>query len=54
MEIEESGVDFCHHKSIHKLLHESLQEFNPAAIFGGQTDKIRQESIDNFQNGDTK
>ena len=54
MEIEESVVVFCHHKSIHKLLHESLQEFNPAAIIGGQTDKIRQESIDNFQNGDTK
>ena len=54
MEIEESVVVFCHHKSIHKLLHESLQEFNPAAIIGGQTDKIRQECIDNFQNGDTK
>jgi len=54
MEIEESVVVFCHHKSIHKLLHESLQEFNPAAIIGGQTDKIRQGNIDNFQNGDTK
>jgi len=54
MEIEESVVVFCHHKSIHKLLHESLQEFNPAAIIGGQTDKTRQENIDNFQNGDTK
>jgi len=54
MEIEESVVVFCHHKSIHKLLHESLQEFNPAAIIGGQTDKIRQENIDNFQNGGTK
>ena len=28
MEIEESVVVFCHHKVIHKLLHESLQEFN--------------------------
>jgi len=54
MEIEESVVVFCHHKSIHKLLHESLQEFNPAAIIGGQTDKVRQENIDNFQNGGTK
>ena len=54
MEIEDSVVVFCHHKSIHKLLHESLQEFNPAAIIGGQTDKKRQENIDNFQNGDTK
>jgi SNF2 family DNA or RNA helicase len=54
MEIEESVVVFCHHKMIHKLLHESLQEFNPAAIIGGQTDKVRQENIDNFQDGGTK
>ena len=54
MEIEESVVVFCHHKYIHKLLHDSLQEFTPAAIIGGQTDKIRQESIDRFQNGETK
>ncbi len=54
MEIEESVVVFCHHKYIHKLLHESLAEFSPAAIIGGQTDKIRQKSIDDFQNGDTK
>jgi len=54
MEIEESVVVFCHHKYIHKLLHESLAEFSPAAIIGGQTDKIRQKSIDDFQSGDTK
>nr|AIF20950.1 SNF2-related protein (SMARCAL1, HARP) [uncultured marine thaumarchaeote KM3_97_A02] len=54
MEIEESVVVFCHHKYIHKLLHESLQEFNPASIIGGQRDKVRQENIDCFQNGDTK
>ena len=54
MEIEESVVVFCHHKYIHKLLHESLAEFSPAAIIGGQTDKIRQKGIDDFQNGDTK
>jgi SNF2 family DNA or RNA helicase len=54
MEIEESVVVFCHHKYIHKLLHESLQEFNPSSIIGGQSDKIRQQNIDNFQNGDTK
>ena len=54
MEIEESVVVFCHHKYIHKLLHESLQEFNPAAIVGGQRDKVRQQNIDDFQNGDTK
>ena len=54
MEIEESVVVFCHHKYIHKLLHESLQEFNPASIIGGQRDKERQKNIDGFQNGDTK
>ena len=54
MEIEESVVVFCHHKSIHKLLHESLQEFKPSSIIGGQNDKIRQDNIDSFQNGDTK
>jgi len=54
MEIEESVVVFCHHKSIHKLLHESLQEFKPSSIIGGQRDKDRQENIDRFQNGDTK
>ena len=54
MEIEESVVVFCHHKYIHKLLHESLQEFKPSSIIGGQNDKIRQDNIDSFQNGDTK
>jgi len=54
MEIEESVVVFCHHKAIHRLLHESLQEFHPSAIIGGQTDKDRQANIDRFQNGDTK
>ena len=54
MDIEESVVVFCHHKNIHKLLHESLQEFRPSAIIGGQNDKIRQENIDRFQDGDTK
>ena len=54
MEIEESVVVFCHHKYIHKLLHESLQEFKPSSIIGGQNDKIRQDNIDRFQNGDTK
>jgi len=54
MEIEESVVVFCHHKYIHKLLHESLQEFKPSSIIGGQNDKIRQENIDRFQDGNTK
>lgn len=54
MEIEESVVVFCHHKAIHTLLHQSLGEFNPASIIGGQTDKERQQQIDSFQNGETK
>jgi SNF2 family DNA or RNA helicase len=54
MEIEESVVVFCHHKAIHSLLHQSLAEFKPASIIGGQSDKERQQSIDSFQNGETK
>ena len=54
MEIEESVVVFCHHKVIHKLLHESLQEFTPVSIIGGQSDKLRQDQIDKFQKGESK
>lgn len=54
MEIEESVVVFCHHKVIHKLLHESLAEFAPSTIIGGQSDSARQGQIDRFQNGDSK
>ena len=54
MEIEESVVVFCHHKVIHKLLHESLQEFSPVSIIGGQSDTIRQDQIDKFQKGESK
>jgi len=54
MEIEESVVVFCHHRAIHTLLHQSLQEFSPVAIIGGQTDSFRQGQIDKFQNGESK
>ena len=54
MEIEESVVVFCHHKAIHKLLHEKLAEFNPASIIGGQSDKLRDNEIKRFQAGQTK
>ena len=54
MEIEESVVVFCHHKVIHKLLHESLQEFTPVSIIGGQSDTVRQDQIDKFQKGESK
>ena len=54
MEIEESVVVFCHHKLIHKLLHENLAEFSPVSIIGGQTDRERQDNIARFQNGQSK
>ena len=54
MEIEESVVVFCHHKLIHKLLHENLAEFSPVSIIGGQSDRERQEHITKFQNGQSK
>jgi len=54
MEIEESVVVFCHHKIIHKLLNESLQEFSPVVIIGGQSDVQRQDQIDKFQKGESK
>ncbi len=54
MEIEESVVVFCHHKVIHKLLHDSLQEFSPVSIIGGQSDSFRQDQIDKFQKGESK
>ncbi len=54
MEIEESVVVFCHHRSIHTLLHESLGEFSPVSVIGGQSDKERQRNIDMFQAGQSK
>lgn len=54
MEIEESVVVFCHHKVIHKLLHERLEEFSPVSIIGGQSDNMRQDQIDKFQKGESK
>ena len=54
MDIEESVVVFCHHKIIHKLLNESLQEFSPVTIIGGQSDAHRQDQIDKFQKGESK
>ncbi|MDH3277723.1 MAG: DEAD/DEAH box helicase [Nitrosopumilus sp.] len=54
MEIEESVVVFCHHKVIHKLLHERLEEFSPVTIIGGQGDAERQDQIDKFQRGESK
>ena len=54
MEIDESVVVFCHHRAIHDLLHQSLSEYSPASIIGGQSDNLRQSQIDMFQEGKTK
>ena len=54
MEIDENVVVFCHHRAIHDLLHDSLSEYNPASIIGGQSDNVRQTQIDMFQEGKTK
>ena len=54
MEIDESVVVFCHHRSIHDLLHKSLSEYHPSSIIGGQSDNERQLQIDMFQEGKTK
>ena len=54
MEIEESVVVFCHHRAIHGMLHESLREFGPSSIIGGQSDAARQRGIDAFQRGESK
>jgi len=54
MEIDESVVVFCHHRAIHDLLHQSLTEYNPASIIGGQSDDLRQSQIDMFQENKTK
>ena len=54
MEIEESVVVFCHHKVIHSMLHDSLHEFSPVSIIGGQTDSVRADQISKFQRGESK
>ncbi len=54
METDESIVVFCHHKAMHKLLHEKLSEHNPSSIIGGQTLSVRDNEIDRFQKGKTK
>ena len=54
MEIEESVVVFCHHRSIHAMLCERLSQFSPVSIIGGQTDSARQDAIDAFQSGGTR
>lgn len=47
---EEKFVVFCHHRSVHKILLDGLWSFMPLQIIGGQSDKARQQAIDDFQN----
>lgn len=54
MEIEESVVVFCHHRSIHAMLCDRLSQFSPVSIIGGQSDSARQDAIDAFQSGGTR
>lgn len=50
----EKFVVFCHHQAVRDTLLEGLSRFNPTKVTGGQSDKERQNNIDNFQNGDSK
>ena len=54
METDESIVVFCHHRALHKMLHQNLAEHNPSSIIGGQTLPVRDNEIDRFQKGKTK
>ena len=47
---EEKFVIFCHHRSVHEILHDGLFLHRPVQIIGGQSDVDRQEAIDSFQN----
>ena len=51
---EEKFVIFCHHRSVHSALYETLYKYQPLQIIGGQTDKIRQHAIDEFQNNSSR
>lgn len=54
MDLDESIVVFCHHRSIHESLHTHLAEYYPSSIIGGQNDDVRQWNIDKFVQGKTK
>ena len=54
METDESIVVFCHHRALHKMLHQNLAEHNPSSIIGGQTLPVRDNEIDRFQKGKTR
>lgn len=51
---EEKFVIFCHHINVHKAIFDGLWRYNPVQIIGGQSDKVRQEAIDKFQNNDLR
>ncbi|MDE1858823.1 MAG: DEAD/DEAH box helicase, partial [Thaumarchaeota archaeon] len=54
MELEEPVVVYAHHLVVHQLLREKLSKFYPVSIIGGQTDAVRQNEIDRFQEGHSK
>jgi len=54
LETGEPVVVYCHHKAVHDELNRHLWRHHPVTIRGEQTDIQRQDSIDKFQNGETK
>lgn len=54
MELDEKIVVYVHHIAVHDILFRGLYEFNPLRIIGGQKDTVRFDSIDLFQNDDSR
>ena len=54
MEIEESVVVFVIINQYTNYFMKALQSFHPVSIIGGQSDNVRQDQIDKFQNGESK
>lgn len=53
-ELESGAVDkivlFAHHRQVVEQLMQGLARFNPARVWGGDNDNVRQAAIDRFQN----
>lgn len=50
----EKFVVFCHHRNVHEAIFDGLRRYKPVQVIGGQSDKERQNSIDNFQEKDSR
>jgi SWI/SNF-related matrix-associated actin-dependent regulator of chromatin subfamily A-like protein 1 len=52
-ELESGQVDkivlFAHHREVIERLMQGLQRFNPVRVWGGDSDRTRQDAIDRFQ-----